>query len=408
MLLCVPLFSRDVYAYIGQGRLMLEGMNPYEQGISALPNYYRLGPDLMWTEAPVPYGQLFLWMASIAVGLTVVQPELSILLLRLASVIGVVLSAYYIHRLTVHVRGYPARTLWLTAANPLFLTNFIASAHNDSLMVGLALAGLYYCLKGSAIRGVALATLAISIKPIALIFLPFIGLIWAGRRAGWSRKLFYWASTATMSFSFLALLGWMAGIGFGWINGIFDRGSLWIWYAPVGLAGGIAAAAGNLLELDGGQLMSWVHRLGKIASLVIVVWQILRGSYDRLLHRLAIALAAVVLLSPMIQSWWVLWFLPLLAVIGIRDGGQTKAVYIVTIFFMVYAISDQLDVFPYMHPENLAWPLAIARILAATLSLSAGLWLVFFDPRTKHMFHSHHQQASRRLQSQPTGTDYRA
>ena len=53
LMFCVPLFSRDVYAYIGQGRLMVEGFNPYENGISALSNYFQLGADRMWTEAPV-------------------------------------------------------------------------------------------------------------------------------------------------------------------------------------------------------------------------------------------------------------------------------------------------------------------------------------------------------------------
>src|SRR5690349_8305553 len=45
MVVCVPLFSRDVYAYIGQGRLMVEGFNPYRNGISALSNYFQLGAD---------------------------------------------------------------------------------------------------------------------------------------------------------------------------------------------------------------------------------------------------------------------------------------------------------------------------------------------------------------------------
>jgi len=48
----------------------------------------------------------------------------------------------------------PHRALWLTAANPLFLTNFIASVHNDSLMIGLALAGLYYCATRRVILGI--------------------------------------------------------------------------------------------------------------------------------------------------------------------------------------------------------------------------------------------------------------
>ena len=87
MMFTVPLFSRDVYAYIGQGRLMVEGMNPYENGISALPNYFQLGADKMWTEAPVPYGQLFLWIEQFVVWVTNVQPEACIMLFRLVAAV---------------------------------------------------------------------------------------------------------------------------------------------------------------------------------------------------------------------------------------------------------------------------------------------------------------------------------
>ncbi len=34
LLFCVPVFSRDVYAYTGQGRLVMEVQNPYQVGIS--------------------------------------------------------------------------------------------------------------------------------------------------------------------------------------------------------------------------------------------------------------------------------------------------------------------------------------------------------------------------------------
>ena len=88
LMFSVPLFSRDVYAYIGQGRLMVEGFNPYENGISALSNYFQLGADRMWTEAPVPYGQLFLWIEQFVVWATNVHPEASIMLFRLAALVG--------------------------------------------------------------------------------------------------------------------------------------------------------------------------------------------------------------------------------------------------------------------------------------------------------------------------------
>ena len=153
MMFSVPLFSRDVYAYIGQGRLMVEGFNPYENGISALSNYFQLGADKMWTEAPVPYGQLFLWIEQFVVWATNVQPEASVMLFRLAALVGVVLCIIYVPKLAELHGVNPHRALWLTAANPLFLTNFIASVHNDALMIGLALAGLYYCATGAWCSG---------------------------------------------------------------------------------------------------------------------------------------------------------------------------------------------------------------------------------------------------------------
>ena len=182
MMFTVPLFSRDVYAYIGQGRLMVEGFNPYENGISALSNYFQLGADKMWTEAPVPYGQLFLWIEQFVVWSTNVHPEASVMLFRLAALVGVVLCIIYVPKLAELHGVNPHRALWLTAANPLFLTNFIASVHNDALMIGLALAGLYYCATRRVVLGIVLVTLSISVKPITVVFLPFIGLLWAGKR----------------------------------------------------------------------------------------------------------------------------------------------------------------------------------------------------------------------------------
>ena len=75
LLFCVPVFSRDVYAYTGQGRLVMEGQNPYEVGISTLNNWFALGADPAWAENRTPYGPYFLWLARGVVGLTGAQPD---------------------------------------------------------------------------------------------------------------------------------------------------------------------------------------------------------------------------------------------------------------------------------------------------------------------------------------------
>jgi hypothetical protein len=396
MMFTVPLFSRDVYAYIGQGRLMVEGFNPYENGISALSNYFQLGADKMWTEAPVPYGQLFLWIEQFVVWSTNVHPEASIMLFRLAAVLGVVLCIIYVPKLAELHGVNPHRALWLTAANPLFLTNFIASVHNDALMIGLALAGLYYSATRRVILGIALVTLSISVKPITVVFLPFIGLLWAGKDAGWLRKFAFWGLTAGISLALLYAMSLVNGFGFGWINGLSAPGSVWIWYAPVGLLGLVVASIANAFSLDGWGLAKWVYDAGKVLAVGIVAWQIFKGDHDRIMRRLTLAFAAVVVLAPMIQSWYVVWLIPLFAVTGIRDDWQVKALYFIVSFFMVYAISDQLEVFPYLQSEDLGLALALARNAAAIIALLFALYLIFMDPRTKLLFSKSDQPVTTR------------
>jgi alpha-1,6-mannosyltransferase len=386
MMFTVPLFSRDVYAYIGQGRLMVEGFNPYENGISALSNYFQLGADRLWTEAPVPYGQLFLWIEQFVVWSTNVQPEVSVMLFRLVALVGVVLCIIYVPKLGELHGVNPHRALWLTAANPLFLTNFIASVHNDALMIGLALAGLYYSATRRVVLGIVLVTLSIAVKPITVVFLPFIGLIWAGKNAGWPRKFLFWGLTGGLSLAILYALSLVNGFGFGWINGLSAPGSIFIWYAPVGLVGLMVASVSNAFGLDGWTLADWVFDAGKVLAVGIVAFQIFKGEHNRLIRRLTLGFAAVVVLAPMIQSWYVVWLIPLFAVTGIRNDWQVKALYFIVSFFMIYAISDQLEVFPYLQTEDLGLPLVLARFAAAITGLLFAMYLIFMDPQTKRLF----------------------
>ena len=291
------------------------------------------------------------------------------------------MCVYYVPKLAELHGINPNRALWLTAANPLFLTNFIASIHNDALMIGLALGGLYYAATKRGVLGIVLVTLSVGIKPITLIFLPFIGLMWAGKGASWPRKFLYWFLTAGLSLGLLAILGVVNGLGFGWVGALSTPGSVWIWYAPVGFVGLIVATLGNSLGLPGWSFADVVHTIGRLASLAVVVWLMFVGDYSRLVRRLALAFAAIVMLAPMIQSWYVVWLIPLFAVTGIRNDWQVKTLYLFVSFFMVYAISDQLDIWPYFE-----FSLSAARQIAAVTAVAFALYLIFLDPKTKVLF----------------------
>ncbi|KQN96738.1 hypothetical protein ASF21_15365 [Arthrobacter sp. Leaf234] len=377
----LPLFSRDVFAYIAQGQVMIAKLNPYRDGYSQISNYLQIGADDLWAQSPTPYGPVFLWIEEGIVRVTGGYPDTSIILFRVVALFGVALCIYFVPKLAALHSINATRALWLTVANPLFLINFVAAIHNDSLMIGLALAGLYLCATKRPLLGILLITLSVGIKPITLIFLPFVGLMWAGKGASWPRKFLYWFMTAGLCLGILWIMGLINTFGFGWVGALSTPGSVWIWYAPVGFIGLVIATLGNAVGLSGWDFANAFHTVARIASLVIIAIQVFRGDHSRLVRRLAFAFAAIVLLAPMIQSWYVVWLIPLFAVTGIRDDWQVKFLYFTVAFFMVYAISDQLDIFPYFDLS-----LTVARQVAAVVALGFALYLVFLDRSTKVLF----------------------
>ena len=309
MLVSIPLFSRDVYSYIGQGRVMLNGLNPYESGVSSIDNFFQLGADQFWAQSPPPYGPVFLWLEQLVVTVTRTDPDASVLLFRGMCVLAVIACMWVIPRLARLHGVNPRRAMWLSVANPLFLTNFVVSAHNDAIMLALALLGTYAAAvqrnwKGGLL-GTTLVTLSVAIKPITLVFLPFVGLLWAGRNASWPRRFVVWALTLAYSLALLGLMGLLNGFGFGWVSAVSTPGTVYIWYAPIGLLGLFAQLVGSSWGLNGSAWMDAVHAAGTALAALVVVVLMFVGRDTRIFRRLAWALAAFVLLSPIIQAWYV-------------------------------------------------------------------------------------------------------
>lgn len=379
LLFCVPVFSRDVYAYTGQGRLVMEGQNPYEVGISTLNNWFALGADPAWAENRTPYGPYFLWLARAVVGLTGAQPDVSVLLFRLLAGAGVLLCVIYVPKLAELHGINGARALWISVANPLFLISFIASAHNDALMVGLAVAGVYFAATRRYLLGILLVTASIGIKPITMLLLPFIGLMWAGPTASWLRKFLIWGATAGISFGVLAVSGIPYNLGLGWTWAIMDPTPGYTGYSPSGFLGQQVEFLANVLGLPGGTFATLLRTGMKYAAIALVLLLMFRGDYSRVVRRMALAFTAVVMLSPIIQPWYILWFLPFLAVTGIRDDWQIRSLYVGVTFFVVFGAQDQLSVWSFVELPIDASSLAFVTALAFTF------YLLFLDVHTRKL-----------------------
>jgi alpha-1,6-mannosyltransferase len=382
LMLAVPIFSRDVYAYTGQGRLMAEGLNPYTDGISALSNWFMLGTDPSWAENRTPYGPVFLWLSRGVVALTGAQPDFSVLLFRGIACIGVALCVIYVPKLAALHGVDGARALWISVANPLFLISFIASAHNDALMVGLAVAGIYCAATRRGVLGVVLVTASIAVKPITIVLLPFIGLLWAGHAAGWGRRFLFWAATGSLSLALLWVMGLPGNLGLGWAWALTDATPGYTGYSPSGFGGQMLELLGNAVGLDGMAIGNGFRTLLTVASIGLAAWFVLFGDPKQVVRRTGLAFAAVVLLAPIIQPWYILWFLPILAATGIRNNWQIKVCYVVIGFFVVFGAQDQLFVWNFVTMQ------VGSGTLASVVAWAAVIYLLVLDVHTRKLLFS--------------------
>ena len=340
LVVAAPLFSRDVYSYFAQGRLIEAGYDPYANGVSVLPGWFRDGVDPLWGEAPTPYGPLFLMLERGVASLLGPNPVLGMLMLRLISVAGVALMAVYVPRLASLHGIDPTKALWLGVLNPLVLMHFVAGAHNDALMVGLMVAGLTLAAEGRPIAGILLVTLGGAVKPIGLVVLPFAALFWAGTRASWRRRVTVWIATGAMSLATIVILGAFIGVGLGWVRALSTPGTVKTWLSP---ATGIGLAIGNIGNyLHVGDIsdpaVTIMRGIGMLIAVVIVLRLLLRPQGRSPVRGAALALVAIVLLGPVIQAWYLIWPLPLLAVTGLRKAWHLRAVIIGTVAFVLYGL----------------------------------------------------------------------
>ncbi len=343
LLFAAPLFSRDVYSYYTQGRLMIEGYDPYTTGVSVLPGWFQDGVDPMWAESPTPYGPLFLLLSRGVADFSFEQPAFAALVFRLLAVLGVILLLIYVPRLAFAHGIDPTRAVWLAVANPLVILHFVAGAHNDALMVGFVVMGLTMAVERRPLVGAIAIALAASVKPIALLALPFVGLVWAGRNARWWDRIRAWLATGVTAAVAFGLTAIIAGVGLGWILALGTPGEVRTWLSPptaIGMFLGGGAQAIGIAETNDA-FVNVARLLGAIAAVTIVAWLILSPWRRSPVRNAAWAFLAVVLLGPVVQPWYLLWILPLFAVTGVT-ARSLRVIIVATAGFCIHAMSESL------------------------------------------------------------------
>ena len=386
-----PIMSRDVFSYLAQGRLLHAGLDPYGEGVSSLPGWFMIGADSLWAQSPSPYGPAFLLISQFVWFITDGGPEWAILVFRLMFLGGMALCMWAVPRLA---RRFGARgdwAQWIFIANPLFALYMVAGAHNDTLMLGLLLAGFYFINHGwppevrrrRILLGFVLLAGSIAIKPLTVLVLPFAGLmlIWRpGRRITYRARLIIWAKSVLVVGTVLVVFGAVTGLWFGWIEAMLTSGEAAFPYAPFGLLGlGLGWVVDAVFGTGIDPVAQTFYSLGTLAIAVVTAWLALMPRPKRPVLAAALALTTAVLVAPVFQPWYVLWLLPLFAVVGVWRGWASSLLYLLVTVLVVVGVVDQLAVSQWI-------PILPLRILTAAVGLIGVLVLVFFDPLTRRAF----------------------
>lgn len=308
LLVCPPLFSRDLYSYVAQGALAAHGLDPYTTGSSQLPVALHENVHRVWQDTPTPYGPVHILLTRAVASVTGEDVVFGVLLTRLVFAAGLVLLAAALPGICRVLGTRPEFALWFAVANPLMLVLVLGGGHNDMLAIGLVAAATLFVLRGKHFGGLALLALAIAVKVTMLVALPF--LLWAV-----SRRLHVAAGKALVAVvpTFLAAT-LLAGHGFGWVHAL-DSTSLIVNWMSVPTALGEAIGQALTTDWSDQQLLIDCMRTAGMVTLAVLIavlwWRSRSGAPPVVLHNTTLALALAAVLLPATLPWYFSWAIAL-------------------------------------------------------------------------------------------------
>ena len=322
VVLMLPLlFSRDVYSYGYYGRMVSTyGANPYTLSPSDFPlnSLWRLTwPG--WRGTSSVYGPLFTWLSAALTSVAQSVPGLinGFQLLAAAASLG---TLAIVGRLVRRVR--PDRAVFAVAVlglNPIVVFHVVGGGHNDmlvALFVAAAVAALYArrTLLSAVMLGLGMSVKASAIVPLILLIVAVAAEAPKHRRL---RVLLTYGGITSAIWLALALpflttqnptLGLMEASG-------HDS-----WMAPgqavVRLFSGIGGLiAGDPLRVPAQTLARLLLLATSVACVTLIARRIWRDPAAREPGALVAAwgwgLLVVILPSPVLFTWYLMWILPL-------------------------------------------------------------------------------------------------
>ena len=308
------LLSTDAYTYWDYGRIAtVHGGNPYDDVPSAFPDdpaYLRMGAA--WRETTSVYGPGFTLLSEAHAAGVGGSPTAAAWLYKGLAAAAMVACALLAARIARRKAFAAAFVGW----NPLLALHFAGGGHNDAWMMALVLAALALAAsERPQLAGAAWAA-AVSVKWVALVFLPLRALE-ARRTTRVIRHLGFAVVVAVVA----AIATWQYGAD--WLR-VFD---------PI---------ADNLQRQAQYSLPNRLSGLGisqdaaawLLGGLFVLAYLWLLREAWRGRARLGLAAGLVLASSPWLVSWYAVWAVPLAAV------EEDKAAQLLALALSAYLLRD--------------------------------------------------------------------
>jgi alpha-1,6-mannosyltransferase len=256
--------------------------------------------------------------------------------------------------------------------NPMVILHFVAGAHNDSLMVAAICLALWLALTNRTTFSIVVAALAVGIKPVAIVVLPFIALILAGQNPTRRSRIYAVLRVAFTTGPVLIFSSALVGVGaFGWIGALATPGSVRSWLSPITAIGMMWGGFIQIMGLGNHTdvTITITRVCGALALGVLLVGLVLRPTGRSATRGAAEAFLLLVLLGPVAQPWYLLWAIPLFASTGLSRN-QLRAAILVTCGFTIHGLANwsaTADTF-FELSDGLAILISIATLALAILT----------------------------------------
>lgn len=320
-LLAPPLFSGDVFGYIGFARLFAEhGIDPYLHGANAAP-LDPIRPLVAWHTVATPYGPLF---TTVSLPLAWVSVPVALWSCKALAAAGSLVCVLLVNKIADERDVNPALAVAVFGLNPLLLAYEVGGAHNDMLPVGLVLLSVLLVLRARPAGGGAGVALAFGAKASAALVLPFVLLAGRPRRAVVSGAA---AGLAVVAAVGLAVFGTSAlAIG----HQLRQQQEFVAYYS---VPSRLAALLGHDHLPAGLRTAIACLFVVTVAGLLWAVWR------ERLdwIAGAGWATLALLLASAWLVEWYAVWLLPLAAV------ARSRLLLLATLLFCAYVITTRVS-----------------------------------------------------------------